>query len=202
MTMAHDTQSPGLTGAEILATSSAAESYTGTEETGQNGNLEKIRDILFGAQLRDHERRFKLLEHNLVKEAAALRSELTKRFDALEAFMQQEVAVLSGRLQHEQQVRGEALQTLVRDLTALSAALDRKSQDLGLQTSQAEKLLRSEAMAQADNFKDALQATHAELTAKLKQSVEELRASKTDRAALAHLFTELSQQLNSEDAKP
>ena len=76
------------------------------DDNSQSGNLEKIRDILFGQQARDHERRFLALEQSLVKEASDLRAELTKRFDALEAYMQQEVAVLSGRLQHEQQTRG------------------------------------------------------------------------------------------------
>ena len=94
---AADAQAPSL----VVESSTPPSHFLSTEDNGQNGNLEKIRDILFGAQVRDHDRRFSTLEQNLVKEAAALRAELTKRFDALEAFMQQEVAVLSERLHHE-----------------------------------------------------------------------------------------------------
>lgn len=103
---AADAQAPSL----VAESSMSSSHFLSADDNAQNGNLEKIRDILFGAQVRDHDRRFSALEQNLVKEAAALRAELTKRFDALEAFMQQEVAVLSGRLQHEQQVCGKALQ--------------------------------------------------------------------------------------------
>ncbi len=41
-----------------------------TPEALGTGNLEKVRDILFGAQMRDYDRRFARLEERLVKEAA------------------------------------------------------------------------------------------------------------------------------------
>ncbi|MEK7236436.1 MAG: hypothetical protein AAB242_07435, partial [Nitrospirota bacterium] len=165
------------------------------DDNAQNGNLEKIRDILFGAQVRDHDRRFSALEQNLVKEAAALRAELTKRFDALEAFMQQEVAVLSDRLQHEQQVRGEALQHLVRDLTSLGAVVERKATDLAQQTSHSERTLRQEVLDHVTALKETIRSTQDQLSDSLNRSVADLRHTKTDRTALAELLAELSQKL-------
>ena len=68
------------------------------EKTPANGdiregaNVDKIRDILFGSQMRDYDKRFVRLEERLAKAADALRDDLKKRFDSLEAFVQQEVS--------------------------------------------------------------------------------------------------------------
>lgn len=179
----------------IIENASSPSSALPADDHGQNGNLEKIRDILFGAQVRDHDRRFSALEQNLVKEAASLRAELTKRFDALEAFMQQEVAVLTERLQHEQHARSEALQHLLSDLTGLCDVVERKATDLAQQTSQTERTLRQELLDQVNTLKETIRSTHDQFSESLNRSVTDLRHTKTDRTALAELLAELSQKL-------
>lgn len=179
-----------------IAIERAAEATpTQGDESGQTGNLDKIRDILFGAQHRDHERRFALLEHNLVREATALRTELTKRFDALEAFIQQEVAVLSGRLQQEQQTRGEAIQKLLDDLTGLNRDLERRAGELAQQTSSTEEALRRETLDHVATLTRALEQAQTQLTDSLNRSVQHLSHNKTDRHALASMLSELSAKL-------
>lgn len=164
-------------------------------DQAQNGNLEKIRDILFGQQARDHERRFFALEQSLAKEAGALRAELSKRFDALEAYMQQEVAALSDRLKQEQQNRGDAVQQLARDLSGLGTVMAQRAVDLAQQTTQAEQTLRQEALAHMNELKENLRSTQAQLTDSLQRSVTDLRQTKTDRTALAELLAELAKKL-------
>ena len=46
----------------------------------QPGNVDKIRDILFGSQMRDYETRFARLEETLSKEASELRESTRRRF--------------------------------------------------------------------------------------------------------------------------
>src|SRR5215210_7153000 len=76
------------------------------------GNVDKIRDILFGVQMRDYEKRFARLEERLIKESGDLRDDTKKRFDALELYIKQEFESLSLRLTAEQNVRGEAVDAL------------------------------------------------------------------------------------------
>ena len=62
----------------------ATEEVAATQVPGDqiaSGNLDKIRDILFGAQTRDYERKFAVLEERLVKESADLRNDLKRRFE-------------------------------------------------------------------------------------------------------------------------
>lgn len=49
-----------------------------------NASLDKVRDILFGVQARDIERRFARLEERLVKETTDLKEGVSRRVDALE----------------------------------------------------------------------------------------------------------------------
>src|SRR5215813_12449769 len=64
-------------------------------DDGREGqNVDKIRDILFGAQMRDYDKRFARLEDRLMKDAEALRDEMRKRLDALESYVKQEAEAL------------------------------------------------------------------------------------------------------------
>jgi hypothetical protein len=43
------------------------------------GNIDKIRDILFGNQAKDYEKRFTRMENQLIEESGELKEELLKR---------------------------------------------------------------------------------------------------------------------------
>ena len=60
----------------------------------ESQNVDRIRNILFGSQMRDYDGRFQRLEERLVRDAAEVRSDLQKRLEALEAFMKGEVESL------------------------------------------------------------------------------------------------------------
>jgi hypothetical protein len=53
-------------------------------DLGGGASLDKVRDILFGVQVREFERRFARLEERLVKETNDLKEEITRRMDALD----------------------------------------------------------------------------------------------------------------------
>ena len=54
-------------------------------------SIDKVRDILFGVQMRDYDKRFARLEERLLKETSELKDDVKKRLAALEQFMKQEV---------------------------------------------------------------------------------------------------------------
>src|SRR5579863_9865008 len=81
-------------------------------ENHEGANVDKIRDILFGSQMRDYDKRFGRLEDRLIKDAESLREEMKKRFESLEGFVQKELESLSHRLKSEKSERSEALKDL------------------------------------------------------------------------------------------
>src|SRR5208283_6132020 len=67
----------------------------------EGANVDKIRDILFGSQMREYEKRFTRLEEQVAKSLDGIREDVKRRLDSLEAFTQQEVESLSQRLKNE-----------------------------------------------------------------------------------------------------
>lgn len=167
-----------------------------TEDPAAGNNLDKIRDILFGAQVRDHERRFTKLEAQLLAEAAQLRHDLKERFAALEQYIRKEVDQVTGRLTAEEQGRTDAVGRLTTELQGLAGVLQQTATQLREQSDQAHRDLQNELHSQATSLTGNFTQQHAALSAALDDAVRQLSHQKTDRASLATLFQELSQRLS------
>jgi hypothetical protein len=164
----------------------------------EGGNIDKIREILFGVQMRDYEKRFGRLEERLLKEARDLRDETGKRFDALENFVKNEFEALTERLQSEQRTREESAQSQSRELHETGKSLERKISQLDEQTTRAQRELRQQILEQSKNLSDEIRQKYHELSALVEREAADLGHTKTDRTALAALFSELSLRLTDE----
>jgi DNA repair exonuclease SbcCD ATPase subunit len=163
-----------------------------------SGNLDKIRDILFGAQTRDYERKFAVLEERLVKESADLRNDLKRRFDSLELYIKKEVEAITERVKSEQTGRVDSLKELSSELKDLAKGIEKKTSQLEEQALKAQRDLRQQLLDQSKNLSEEIQEHHKELSAAQDLAVQQLRTEKTDRASLAALFMEASMRLNNE----
>ncbi len=148
------------------------------------GNIDKIRDILFGSNMRDYEQRFARLEEALKKESSDLRETTRRHLEALEAFVHKELAALDVRLNTERDERSET-----------SASLLKKIGELENQEAQAKREIRNDLLQQSKELTDAIRAKGEELIALLERRAQELQHAKTDRAALAGLFNEVALRL-------
>jgi len=163
---------------------------------GGAGNVDKIRDILFGTQMRDYESRFARLEEALVKETAEIRETNRRRFDQLETYIRKEFETVQSRLKTERDERSDVDGQQARELKELSESLSRRIRDLDDRGNNVERDLRNSQLQQARELTDEIRARHEEITALLEKRVHELRDGKTDRAALASLFNEVALRLS------
>jgi hypothetical protein len=163
-----------------------------------SGNIDKIRDILFGANMRDYEARFARLEEALMKEAAELRESTRRRFETLENYVKKEVDALQARLKTEREERSDAASQQSRELKEASESLSRKIRDLDDHGASVASDLRQEILNHSRNLMDEMRARHEEISSLLERRFHELHHSKTDRAALASLLTEVAMRLNDE----
>jgi DNA repair exonuclease SbcCD ATPase subunit len=184
------------------AASRQQEENPGNGEVREGQNVDKIRDILFGSQMRDYEKRFTRLEERMVKAAEALRDDVKKRFDTLEAYVGQELEALGQRLKAEKAERGEALKELTRETRDTSKAHEKRMSQLDEQLSEAQTELRARILEQSKALTGAIQKSRTEVESALEHEAETLRAEKTDRAMLADLFSELSLRLKDELTLP
>jgi hypothetical protein len=160
-----------------------------------SGNIDKIRDILFGSNMRDYEQRFARLEEALKKESSDLRETTRHHLEALEAFVHKELSALDARLNAEREERSDSHSRLANELSTTSSAIFKKIGEVENHEAQAMREVRSDLLQQSKELTDAIRNKGEELVALLDRRVHELQLAKTDRAALAGLFNEVALRL-------
>ncbi|BAY99682.1 hypothetical protein NIES37_36650 [Tolypothrix tenuis PCC 7101] len=161
-------------------------------------SLDRVRDILFGNQVREVEKRFARLEDRLVKELNNVRDETKKRLDYLELYIKKEVDSLTERLKNEQIDRDAGAKALAEEQKNLTINLEKKFAQLDEQTSNSQRELREQILNQANSLQDDIRQKYQEILTLLERESQELRRDKADRSKLASLFTELAVRLNSD----
>jgi hypothetical protein len=174
---------------EVLPAAQAA-----TGEPGA-GNIDKIRDILFGSNMRDYEQRFSRLEEALKKESSDLRETTRRHLEALEGFVHKELAALDARLNAEREERSEGHSRLAADLSLASTSILKKVGEVESHEAQAKREIRNDVLQQSKELTDAIRTKGEELVALLEHRAQELQHAKTDRASLAGLFNEVALRL-------
>lgn len=161
-------------------------------------NLDKIRDILFGQQMRDSDKRFAAMEDRLRKETANLREEMARRLDSLETYMKKEMGALHDRLKGEQRDRTDADKDLAKDLQVASKAIDKRLEQLDDQFTKGDRGLREQLLDQTKSLESEIRAKYADAGAALDRAVGELRHEKADRTALSGLLADMAMRLSGE----
>jgi hypothetical protein len=108
-------------------------------ELGPAGNLDKIRDLLFGDQVRESERRLSRLEERLVKGYTELKEDTRRRLESLDLFVKTEIEAFAERLKAEQSARDESLGDLSQALRETVKNFDKRASQFDEQTGKAQR---------------------------------------------------------------
>jgi hypothetical protein len=173
----------------------------GVDSTGP-GNLEKVRDILFGSQMREVDRRFARLEERITKETRDLKDDIKRRLDALEAYANKEADTLAGQIRQEHSERADAHARLARDLSDTAGAFERRSAALDEQLAKGHREIRQQILEQQHRLSEDMREKIDDVLAALARETNELRSDKTDRQALAALLKEMAMRLTDEFTLP
>jgi hypothetical protein len=176
---------------------------TAMAETAEasGASVDKIRDILFGSQIKNYETRFARLEETLARETSEIKDTMRRRLDSLEAFFKSETQSLGTRLKSERDEREETLKNLALEVKASASQLSKKILDLDNKLAQDRSAARQELMAETGKLLDEIRHRNESLNNLLENRVQELRHDKTDRSALAALFVELAVRLKDESGE-
>ena len=168
----------------------------------ESQNVDRIRNILFGSQMRDYDGRFQRLEERLVRDAAEVRGDLQKRLEALEAFMKGEVESMTNRVRAENAERTQALGKLAQDLGETARGLDLKINNLDQQAAKDIRDLREQLLEQSKALNAEIREKHEQMKAGLEQEAQQIRGAMTGREALAEMLSEVSLRLKGEFKVP
>lgn len=171
----------------IAAALSAPERTSRSEnETGQS--VDKIRDIIFGGQMREYEARFAAVENRLVKESSRLRQDMEERMNSLENLVLREFETLSNKLQTEKKERNESLLTVETLLKKADDLLNQRLGDAENKSLEEIRKLRNQEYEDIKNLRKSLLDLREELNNQMEREIDSLRKSKVDKAGIAALF--------------
>jgi DNA repair exonuclease SbcCD ATPase subunit len=161
----------------------------------QPESLDKVRDILFGSQMRAVDTRLQGLEERLREEHETIRTDFAKQVESLDGFIRSEVQALTERLAAERARRGEELKALSAEIKEALRSLEKRHVRLEESANMADAALRDQLLMQSTTAAAELGKMGERLTAELKRSHAELASAKTDRTALASLLTDMAGRL-------
>ena len=163
--------------------------------TAPEGNVDQIRDIIFGGQMRDYERRFDELEERSKREAERARAEFIKRFESIEQLLKDQAdkhALQLKKLDTEVKAGTEAAAVssdrLAKALRTELLEVDERHENAG-------SSLRERLHKLANETAESLRTSQDEISAVIDRMGTALRDEKVARDELAGFFSEMALRL-------
>lgn len=159
------------------------------------GELDRVRDLLFGEHARETDERLERLEGRVEDRLDALQSDLQQQIDGLDAFAREEQESLADRVATQKKVHREDVNDLEREVQQLKRELAKAREELEDTLDQTERTFRERVHKQEKALSQQMADQHAELSSMIEAAVSRLRGDATDRRALADLFEQVATRL-------
>lgn len=166
------------------------------------GNVDQIRQILFGGQMRDYEKRFMAMEKHLTKSVEQLANSVEKRIDRLDKYAKREVEKLSEQIKAERKVRTEEGKQSSKNLDELAQQVESWFAETEEQMETEARDLRSAVKTQGDDLLLAIDTMSKEQSSNLAAEAAELADAKLGREDLASLLSEVALRLKKDFKLP
>jgi chromosome segregation ATPase len=169
------------------------------------GNVDQIRDILFGGQMREYDHRFALLERQAAGDHERLRQEIEDRFRNLAEQsstllrqlgeqVQAERAERAAEAQAATQAMHAAVEKFTRQLAEANERLEDRLREQDNKLREQETQLREQA-AQHQAAHETAGKEREALAARIDEQLRQLTGLASERDTLSDLFTEIAGRL-------
>jgi len=163
-----------------------------------NPGVDKIRDLLFGNQMQDYERRFSILEERFLQKLRDAEAEAARNLANMEAALRKQMESFVTQLGAEKDARGEADTGLQKAIAEQGQSQDRRSGQIADRVSNLERDFTERLARESQKLHDEIRSRNDDLHATLERMFRELSNVQTDRNLLAGLFIEVAKCLNQE----
>ncbi len=158
-------------------------------------NISKIRDILFGNNMNEYEKRFEQLENKLAQSISEGKAATDKRISTLENYIKQEIRQLNDKLNEEEESRIKSDKKIVADLESLEESIKKFKQN----TSDNFSEVNNQIMELSNNTNDQLASLRKTLQDRLESAQNQLQTNKVERSSLAMMLTDLAYKIAGEN---
>ncbi len=175
---------------------------TGNAGEEMEGNVDQIREILFGGQMRDFDQRFVDLEKQLMNQINRMSRDIEKRIERLDSYTRREVEKLTNQLKTEKKDRTADTKKGAADLKALSQQVEAWFGEVEEQYDADSRELRESLHQQGEDLARLIRETRDELNESLVSETRNLADVKVAREDLAGLLSEVSLRLTKDFKLP
>jgi chromosome segregation ATPase len=160
--------------------------------------VDKIRELLFGNQMQDYDRRFSTLAESFQQKLRDIESESARSQGSLEANLKKQLESIAGQVREEKDLRADADKELDRNQREYAQACEKRIGQLSDQAARLEREMSDRVSHEVEGLRAEIKRRNDDARATLDRMFTELRDVKTDRTLLAGLFVEVARCLNQE----
>jgi hypothetical protein len=168
---------------------------------GEAVGVDKIRDLLFGNQMQDYDRRFAKLEERLHQRFKEIESDSARNLSAFESNSKKQVESLASQLREEKDLRADADKEIERTSREQNQGVEKRLRALSDQLGQLERDTADRLTAEVQSLREDIKRRNDDIQHTMEKMFAELSNVKTDRNLLAGLFVEVAKCL-SQDVGP
>lgn len=158
-----------------------------TKVSDESDQLETIREILFGDQSREAEKRRHDTHHNLQLNIAEFKQETSNQFDFLSAEINKLYKLINDESENRLSDKKDGSQLVGQLQTSLEQTKVRQETE--------HTRLQQQVLNESSKIEQQVAKRHEELSHKFEQASLELKSDKTDRSDLAKLLQGMAEQL-------
>jgi DNA repair exonuclease SbcCD ATPase subunit len=195
--MAGGAKSATITDAEGAAAAMAGVGLAGGDASA---GVEKIRELLFGNQMHDYDRRFSALEDRFQQSIRDVESEAGRSLSGLESTIKKQLESSVNQLREEKDLRADADKELERSLREQTQALDKRLGQVSEQLAKIEREFTDRLGQETQSLREDIKRRNDDTRGTIERMFAELSNVKTDRNLLAGLFVEIAKCLNQDIA--
>ena len=159
------------------------------------GDIEKVRDILFGKYVASFEERFEVLESRLEQNVEQLTERLTSKIQLLDGVVSKTVEEINERISQENETRSDQIGDMQKMLDEAQAGLQHSISVVEDQSGQELNALKASLNEAQQEFLSNLAVVQKELSNKASLYNDELKKDKVSRDSLALLLDEVAIKL-------
>ena len=163
------------------------------------GDIEKVRDILFGKYVANFEERFANLESRLEGDVDQLKNKLVNKLEGMDDKVNRSLAKLDERIEQENAERDAGFSDMQKGLSEAEKSLQHSISLMEDQASQELVEMRKTFKANQEELIDQLTVAQKSLMSEITSQKEQLELDKVGRQSLALLLDEMAVKLRSHD---
>ncbi|MDR6539077.1 hypothetical protein [Variovorax soli] len=184
----------------------AAQAALAAQPNGANGpseasGVDKMRELLFGNQMQDYDKRFSVLEDRFQQRLRDQESESSRSLTSLEATIKKQLESVAGQFREEKDLRSDADKELERNLREQTQTLEKRLAQVSDQLARQGREFTDSLGHEIQGLRDEMRRRQDDTRATIERMFAELSNVKTDRNLLAGLFVEIAKCLN-QDMSP